>query len=40
MALQTIRFLIIVMIGPRVAGLVARHMEASGRSEKASAPRR
>ena len=40
MALQTIRFLIIVMIGPRVAGLVARQMEASGRSEKAGAPRR
>lgn len=35
MALQTIRFLIIVMIGPPLARLVARHMEASGRYEEA-----
>ncbi|KAI96076.1 ammonia monooxygenase [Rhodomicrobium udaipurense JA643] len=31
MALQTIRFLIIIMIGPPLARLVARHMEVSGR---------
>jgi hypothetical protein len=35
MALQTIRFLIIVMIGPPLARLVARHMEADGRYEEA-----
>ncbi|HZV21171.1 MAG TPA: AbrB family transcriptional regulator, partial [Hyphomicrobiales bacterium] len=33
MALQTFRFLIIVMIGPPLARLVARHMKASGRYE-------
>jgi membrane AbrB-like protein len=35
MALQTIRFFIIVMIGPPLARLVARHMEADGRYEEA-----
>ncbi len=34
MALQTIRFLIIVMIGPPLARFVARHMEAGGRYEE------
>ncbi len=37
MALQTIRFLVIVMIGPPVARLIARHMEAGGRYKGARA---
>jgi membrane AbrB-like protein len=35
MALQTIRFLIIVMIGPPLARALARHMEAEGRYREA-----
>ena len=34
MALQTIRFLIIVMAGPHLARLVARHMQISGKYEE------
>ena len=34
MALQTIRFLIIVVAGPHLARLVARHMQISGKYEE------
>ena len=34
MALQTIRFLMIVMIGPPLARLVARQMQVSGKYEE------
>jgi membrane AbrB-like protein len=37
MALQTIRFLIIVMAGPHLARLVARHMESARRYEEGGA---